>query len=148
MTLYGENREDHRQILFDVWKKYQTNQPLEPLEKKILTIMLNHPEYAHVFSNEDKFIATDYFSELSETNPFLHLSLHLVILEQVEIDKPNGIRALYKQAIAFFQDVHEADHCIMNSLAIAMHEMLNQNKPFDEKAYLKRIKIALKKGYW
>lgn len=148
MKLYGENRDDHRQIMFDVWNKYEANEPLTPLEKKILAIMLAHPEYKQVFADQDKFLTKDFFSELDETNPFLHLSLHLAVLEQIQTDQPRGIRALYKQAVEKFHDVHDAEHCVMNSLAIAMHEVMQENKLFNEKAYLKRIKVALKNGYW
>lgn len=148
MSLYGENRQDHRQVYFDVWHKYQNKQPLEPLEKKILSIVLQHPEFHKIFIDPDKFLDKDYFPELGETNPFVHLSLHLTVLEQIQTNQPHGITALYKKATACFNDPHEAEHCIMNSLAIALDDIMRNNAAFNEKTYLKRIKIALLNGYW
>lgn len=145
---YGDERQDHRQVLFAVWKKHQDNFPLEPLEKKILHVIMNHPEYHHMFQDEDKFLDKDFQTTMGETNPFLHLSLHLVLLEQIQTNQPRGITKLFQQAVDRFQDVHEAEHCIMNSIAIALHEVFQEKKQFDEKAYLKRIKIAIKNGYW
>lgn len=148
MLLYGENRQDHRQIFFDVWRKQQNHEPLDALEKKILSILLQHPEYHFIFSNAEKFLDTEYFPELGETNPFLHLGLHLTVLEQIQINQPHGITGLYKKCLEVFEDSHEAEHCIMNSLAITLHEVMSGNKPFDEKAYLERIAIALQNGRW
>lgn len=148
MSLYGENRQDHRQIFFEVWRKQQNHEPLDPLEKKILSILIQHPEYHFIFANPEKFIDTEYFPELGETNPYLHLSLHLTVLEQIQTNQPLGITALYQQTVAYFQDVHEAEHCIMDSLAKSLYELMRENKPFDEKAYFERISIALKNGYW
>jgi hypothetical protein len=90
----------------------------------------------------------DFQTEMGETNPFLHLSLHLVLLEQIQTNQPRGITKLFQQALERFLDVHEAEHCIMNSIAIALHEVFQEQKQFDEKAYLKRIKTAIQKGYW
>lgn len=146
--LYGEERRDHRQVLFDVWHKHRKGFALEPLEAKILHIIQNHPEYHKIFRDEDKFLDKDFQTVLGQTNPFLHLGLHLVLLEQVETNQPRGITKLFKSAIDRFGDVHEAEHCLMNSLAIALHEVLHEQKEFNEKAYFKRIKIATKKGYW
>lgn len=146
--LFGENRMDHRQVLFDVWSKHERQLPLDPMEKKMLSIILNHPEYHTLLSNPEKNLDMDYFAESGETNPFLHMGLHLTLLEQIQTDQPRGITSLYKKAVTSFGEVHEAEHCIMNSLAIELHALLKEHKPFDEKAYFKRIKVALKKGCW
>lgn len=145
---YGEERQDHRQVLFAVWKKQQDGFPLEPMEKKIWHVINNHPEYHKIFEDEEKFLDKDFQTTLGETNPFLHLSLHLVLLEQIQTNQPHGITKLFQQAVERYMDVHEAEHCIMNSIALALHEVFQEQKQFDEKAYLKRIKVAIKNGYW
>lgn len=148
MLLYGDNRQDHRQIFFDVWRKQQNQELLDPLEKKILSVLIQHPEYHFIFDNPEKFIDTEYFPELGETNPYLHLGLHLTVIEQVQTNQPRGITGLYKKCLEVFHETHEAEHCIMNSLAISLHEVMQEHKPFDDKAYFERISIALKNRYW
>jgi len=145
---YGNERHDHRQVLFSVWKKQHCGFPLEPMEKKIWQVIMKHPEYHKIFENEEKFLDKDFQTEMGETNPFLHLSLHLVLLEQIQTNQPRGITKLFQQALERFLDVHEAEHCIMNSIAIALHEVFQEQQQFDEKAYLKRIKKAIRDGYW
>ncbi|WP_204318325.1 DUF1841 family protein [Serratia marcescens] len=42
--------------------------------------------------------------ELGETNPFLHMGLHLAVREQVATDRPQGIRTVYTKLIEKYQD--------------------------------------------
>ncbi len=146
--LYGDKREDLRQTLFDVWGKFNNKQPLTPLEDKILHILQKHPEYHKLFSQKDNYLHKDFQTQMGETNPFMHLGLHLSILEQIQTNQPNGITQLYQDAARRFGDLHEAEHCLMNALALSLHEVFHEKKIFDEKVYLKRIKKAIKKGYW
>jgi hypothetical protein len=110
--------------------------------------MLMHPEYQHLFQNPEKAQDQDYFQTLGETNPFLHLGLHLTILEQLSLNQPQGITDLYQQSVLRFGEPHQAHHCLMNSLAIGLNELLSNQKPFDEAAYLERIRKAVKDGSW
>lgn len=146
--LYGDKREDYRKRFFDAWRKHKNNELLEPMEKRILQIILQHKEYINIFDDPEKNMDKDFFSELGETNPFFHMSLHLTILDQLAINQPKEIRNLYKQCIERFGDTHEAEHCLMHSLAIALHDLHYNTTPFDEKKYLNRIKKALRDGYW
>jgi len=147
-SLYGDKREEYRENFFNVWFKYKNSKPLDRMEKRILDILLRHKEYMSLLDDPEKNLDNDFFPELGETNPFLHISLHLTISEQVIINQPKGIRGLYKKCINSFEDVHEAEHCIMNSLAMGIHEIMSESKPFDEKKYLQRIKKALRDGQW
>jgi len=146
--LYGEKREDLRNTFFEVMRKHNNNEFLDPLEKKILHILVQHKEYRSFFENPEKNLDKDFLPELDEANPFLHISLHLTLLEQISIDQPIGITKLYKQCIKVFGDLHEAEHCIMNSLAIGLNDLQKTKSPFDEKKYFKRIKRALKDRRW
>jgi hypothetical protein len=143
-----EDREQTRNIFFEVWQKFTEHQPLEPLEQQLLEIIKRHPEYHATLAHPEKYRDKDYFPEVGEVNPFLHLSLHQAVLDQVRTDLPKGIRRLYQELIACFEDAHEAEHCMMNSLAIGIFDASKNNKPFNDKAYLKRIKKALRDGHW
>jgi hypothetical protein len=69
-------------------------------------------------------------------NPFLHLSLHLAIAEQLAIDQPVGIRAEYERLVAARGDEHEALHAILECLGETLWQAQRLGGAPDEAAYL------------
>lgn len=135
----NSDRSELRQFYFEVWHKHQQQQSLEPLERQVLHIILQHPEYRHLFNNPEKYLTQDYSPEMGKTNPFLHLSLHQALLEQVTTDRPTGIRMLYSQ-LAQRDGIHEAEHQIMEVLTQSLWEGMQQGKFMSEADYLARLK--------
>ena len=133
------DRSELRQFYFEVWHKHQQQQALEPLEQQVLHIILQHPEYSDLFNNPEKYLNQDYLPEMGKTNPFLHLSLHQALLEQVSTDRPTGIRMLYSQLTQCY-GVHEAEHQIMEVLTQSLWEGIQQKKFISEADYLERLK--------
>ena len=114
--MFNPSRDQARQFLFDTWLKYQQRQPLSALETMALEIMLQHPEYHALLNEPERYLARDYLPEQGETNPFLHLSLHLAIAEQLSIDQPPGIAGRYRELLAKTGDPHHALHLVMECL--------------------------------
>jgi hypothetical protein len=146
--LLGNDRNEHRQIFFTAWHKFLTKQPLDKLEQQLVDIIKRHPEYHKILSNPEVNLDKDYFPEFGETNPFLHMGLHQAVLEQISVDLPKGIRKIYQELVQRFGDDMEAEHCMMYSLIIGMEEAAGDLTAFDNKAYFKRMKKALRDGYW
>jgi hypothetical protein len=139
--MFSQDRHSYRQVFMDTWAKSQAGKPLEPLEAQILQILQLHPEYRELIEDPDIGLDRDWLPEGGESNPFLHLGLHLAVLEQITVDRPAGIRKLHLNLVNAIGDVHEADHRVMACLAEALWRVQkNVNRPFDEKAYLKCIK--------
>ena len=59
-------------------------------------IAARHPEYHAMLVDEQGALEKEWTPESGQMNPFLHLSLHLAIHEQVSIDQPPGIRAAFE----------------------------------------------------
>ena len=135
-----------RETYFKVWRKHQLNEKLEPLEKQLLNLIQEHPEYHAMLSSPEKYMDYNFSAENNEENPFLHLSLHTALLEQVSTNRPKGITAIYKDIVHTMGDVHHAEHHIMDILAAHLWETLEKQKQPDEKVYLKQLKKLLKKG--
>jgi hypothetical protein len=89
--MFDPTRDQVRSFFFDTWRKYRSGTPLAGLETVGLGVILLHPEYHRVLDDPEKNLAQEYFPEGGETNPFLHLSLHLALEEQLSIDQPPGI---------------------------------------------------------
>ncbi|MFX7879434.1 DUF1841 family protein, partial [Acinetobacter baumannii] len=75
---------------------HQGNQVLTPLEAIARDWILQHPEYHDALRDVEEALAADYSIERGQSNPFLHLSMHLSITEQISIDQPPGIRGAFQ----------------------------------------------------
>jgi hypothetical protein len=144
MSLFDPSRDQARQFFFGTWHKYQSKEALSALEGMALQVLLLHPEYHAVLSNPDRYMAQEYFPEMGETNPFLHLGLHLSILEQLSIDQPQGISAAYQGLCGQSDDTHAAQHLILEALAETLWQAQRNKTSPDGAAYLQRITAYLK----
>lgn len=113
---------------------------MEPLELMVAGIVLEHPEYQDLLSNPDQALDKEFTPETGESNPFLHMAMHISLQEQLSTDRPQGITALYQSLAQHLGDVHQAEHQLMECLGRILWEaQLNQQMP-DEQAYLECVK--------
>lgn len=138
--MFNPSRDQVRQFFRDAWKKHQQRLPVLGLEAAAIDIIARHPEY-HALLASDTAIAEEYTPERGETNPFLHLSLHLAIAEQLSIDQPPGIRAAFA-AIAARRDPHAAEHVLLDALGAAIFEAQSKGRPLDPEAYVDAVRRA------
>jgi len=139
-----ENRSDYREIFFSVWKKIENQQSIsDAMENIIAQIIKQHPEYHNTLSNYDKFIEKDYLPEMGDSNPFMHMSMHIAITEQLMTDQPPGIKSIYQQLCTKLQDNHEVEHLIMECLANMMWKSQKEQSMPDMNNYLMCIKQTL-----
>jgi len=114
-VVFTPTSDDVRHFFRNAWRKHRAAEVLTPIEAMALDWILQHPEYhdelASVATSE-----TDYRIEDGRTNPFLHLSMHLAIAEQLSIDQPPGVRAAYERLVHRRGDVHAAAHDVMECL--------------------------------
>lgn len=143
--MFNPSREEARQFFFDTWRKYGDKQTLSGLEGTALDIILQHPEYHAMLSDPDKYLGQDYLPEFGETNPFLHMSMHLAIEEQLSIDQPPGIRAHFQNLLEKCGATHDALHITMDCLAeMIWQAQRNQTGP-DSELYFNCLKEKSKK---
>lgn len=141
--LFGNDRDGMRQYYCDCWKKAQGGMALEPLETQIVAVIKEHPEYHAILEDVDTAKSREYLPEMNETNPFLHMSMHLGIREQMGMNQPTGINELIQQITLKVGD-HEAEHQVMDCLAEAMWQAQRSATPPDDVQYLKCIRKKLR----
>lgn len=135
--IFGQDRNELRRMYADAWRKYSEKLPLSPLESQIATVIADHPEYeAAVTGDLDK----DFTVEGEQTNPFLHMGLHLGIREQVATNRPAGIKAVFEQLAARLGDAHPAEHQMIDCLAETLWEAQRSQQPPDELQYLESLR--------
>ena len=136
MSLYNPSRDQARQFLFDAWAKFKQHSTLSDLEKIAVEVMQMHPEYHTILDASERYMQQQYFPEQGETNPFLHLSLHLSVIEQISINQPIGIGQVYEKLKQKHGDQHMAQHDILDCLAETIWQSQRNNTPLDSAHYL------------
>jgi len=141
--MFTNDRTKMRKVFTDAWQKHQDKQPMEPLEQVIANILEQHPEYHKLMKDPEAALDKDFTPEGGESNPFLHLSMHIAIQEQLSTNRPTGIAGLYQQITEQIGDPHEAEHQIMECLGQMLWEAQRENRMPDEAAYLAAIKALI-----
>jgi len=142
--MFNPTRDQARDFLFDLWAKHQAKAPLTPLESMALAILTEHPEYHAVLGDPERNRDREWRPEGGETNPFLHLSMHLAIEEQLSIDQPPGIRDAVNALARRRGSEHDARHDVMDCLAEMVWQAQRNARPFDNAAYLDCLRAKAK----
>jgi len=131
--MFDPSREQVRETFFAAWRKYRAGAPLVGIESLALDAVLLHPEYHDVLSLPARFRDKDY---TDESNPFLHMSLHVALEEQLSIDQPPGIARLFNELLSRRKERHGALHEAIECLAETVWRAQRDRAPPDARAYL------------
>jgi hypothetical protein len=131
--MFNPSRDEVREMFFDAWRKYRQGVPLAGIESAALDVILLHPEYHAVLDAPQRYRDRDY---TDEANPFLHMSLHLALEEQLSIDQPPGIAHRFQVLISKFHNRHEALHQALECLAETLWRAERAGRAPDAAAYL------------
>jgi hypothetical protein len=134
--MFTPSRDEARRFLMDAWAKYRARGALSPLEQIAVGIIALHPEYHALLESGERSLVRDYGPEGGEINPFLHLSLHLAVAEQLSIDQPPGIRAEFERLRAARADEHAALHEVLECLGETLWQAQRLGSAPDATLYL------------
>lgn len=139
--MFNPSREQVRRFFCEAWRKHRNREILDGAEATAADLIAEHPEYHALLEDAESALAKEFTPEGGQMNPFLHLSLHLAVADQVNIDQPPGIRAAY-HALRARLDVHEAEHAILECLGETLWRAQRDNAPLDAEAYLECVRRA------
>lgn len=137
--MFNPSRDQARQFMIDAWRKRVSKLPATALETLAADLIAMHPEYHELLSAPDA-LTREWTPEDGAMNPFLHLSLHLAIEEQLSIDQPPGIRALFETRRSQYGSQHDALHDILECLGETLWRAQRDRAPLDGAAYLECIR--------
>ena len=137
--MFNQDRNQMRKVFFDCWKAHKEKAPMDAMQTIIAHIIELHPEYHTLLENEAT-LDRDYTPEHGETNPFLHMSMHIALHEQLSTDRPTGIKAVYQSIIMKQGSAHEAEHTMMDCLGEALWLAQRNNTMPDEQAYFECLR--------
>lgn len=140
---FGQDRNQLRKVYFQSWDKFKKKQPMEPMESLIADLIGKHPEYHDFFDQIEQNQDRDFTPEMGQTNPFLHLGMHISIQEQLGTQRPPEIATLYQSLCKKTGDAHEAEHLMMDCLGEMLWSAQRNNQPPNETTYLECIRKLL-----
>lgn len=138
--MFQPSQNDVRRFFCATHARQQAGLPLEPMQAVAARWIAEHPEYHAELADEAAALAAAYTVEDGRTNPFLHLSMHLSIEEQVAIDQPTGIRQAVQSLAARRNSLHAAHHAVMECLGEMVWASQRSGLPPDGLAYLDRVR--------
>jgi hypothetical protein len=138
--MFSPSQHDVRSFFVAAGRKRRANLPLTPLETIAADWIDGHPEYAADLADETAAREASYPEGSGRENPFLHLSMHLSISEQVSIDQPAGIRQAFLLLAAKLGSQHAAQHEVMECLGRMLWESQRSGLPPDGESYVECVR--------
>ncbi|MDA8361820.1 MAG: DUF1841 family protein [Gammaproteobacteria bacterium] len=132
--MWSNDRGALRKVFFSGWRRFRNREPLTGEEGLVVEALLAHPEYQPLVEQEAETLWADL-----EPNPFLHLSLHIALSEQLGLDRPSGVKAVFERLRGAGGDPHKAQHLMMECLAEVLWEAQSQGRMPDEGTYIRRL---------
>jgi hypothetical protein len=137
-VLFGNSRDELRRMWLQAWQRAEAGSVLTALETQLVTLVREHPEYHDWLQRGDAALQAEFSPQAGTVNPFLHLSMHLALREQVSTDRPAGIARIHTR-LAARSDAHAAEHRMMEALGKALWEAQRAGRMPDERAYLEDL---------
>lgn len=141
--MFAPSQSEVRKFFCEAFRKSFANEILTPIEAIAADWIREHPEYDDTLRNLDQALTTNYSVDEGRTNPFLHLSMHLSISEQISVDQPKGIRGIFLALANKLNSEHEAQHQIMECLGEMMWVAQRNGTPPDGAAYIEALRKRL-----
>lgn len=128
----------HRQVFWDAWTKSQASEPLNALEVRIARVISMHPEYHPLFDDKERFLDRDFAVD-EGMNPYLHISLHLALEEQIATHQPPEAATALEHLMRGGLDRHDALHLLLEVLAETVYFAQQQGQEPDVMLYRQRL---------
>ena len=141
--MFGSDRTQLRRMFLQAWNKRRERAPMEPLEQLIAAVIEQHSEYHRHLESPEAILDRDFTPDGGQTNPFLHMGMHISLQEQISTDRPAGISALYRKLTERTGDPHESEHRMIECLGQALWEAQRANRMPDEQAYMECLNAYL-----
>jgi len=137
--MFNPSQQDVRRFFCETFRKHRSHEILTPLEAIAADWINEHPEYHEALAELDAALEANYSVDRGQTNPFLHLSMHLSIAEQISVDQPKGVKTAFQLLARKYNSEHEAHHQIMECLGEMIWNSQRTGLPPDGEAYVEAL---------
>ena len=144
--MFAPSQADVRRFFCETYRKTHEGAPLTPMESVASDWIALHPEYHADLSDVDAALAAQFDVDAGRTNPFLHLSMHLSISEQLGIDQPRGIKQAFELLKQRRGSAHDAQHEVMECLGEMIWQSQRSGLPPDGERYIECVRQRATRG--
>ena len=145
--MFNPTRDEVRRFFRELLEKKREGRVLTPIEAVAGDWIDEHPEYFPALAPVPAGEPDPYEPREGAPNPFLHLSMHLSIAEQLSIDQPPGIRAAVDLLTRKLGSAHDAHHEVMECLGEMLWNAQRNRAEPDGAAYVHCVqRRALRTG--
>lgn len=141
--MFNPSKDQVRDFFCLAWKKHQDSGVLTPLESIAARWIIEHPEYHQLLNHPEEAKTQDFSVENGQTNPFLHLSMHMSLSEQTQIDQPVGIRQISRQLMIKLDSEHSAHHQMMECLGRVLWESSQTGNEPNLQSYIEELQLLI-----
>ena len=127
-----------RRRFYRIWRRVKEGKKLQGEEALLGKLMQRHQEYYNTWEFADVTAESPYDME-TEENPFLHVTLHAVVENQIKQNDSPGVRIVLNQLTAKGHSQHEAVHEIARVLVEEIWQTLRYYRPFDSVRYVRKL---------
>lgn len=138
--MFTPSQHDVRRFFCDTHAKVRDGMPMTALEIVAADWIALHPEHHAALADADAAVAAVYDIDAGRPNPFLHLSMHLSISEQVSIDQPRGVKQAVELLAVRRGSLHDAHHEVMECLGEMMWASQRSGLPPDGERYIDAVR--------
>jgi hypothetical protein len=140
--VYGPLKKLNRQVLYSIWEKAKKGdlEALDPENRQLGRIMQEHAdEFFNAFEFADVTHTHEYDPE-NEMNPFLHITIHAAVENQLADKEPVEAYQFYNAMRQKKFPHHDTLHLLGAILTPFLFDCLVQRRPFDVEAYRQLLK--------
>jgi hypothetical protein len=142
--IFGQDRDELRRMYSDAWADAKQGAVLTPLAAQIVKVIEEHPEYQSFIERSSTEV--EFGPEQGQSNPYLHMGLHLAVREQLATNRPAGIREVFDQLAKASVDPHAAEHALLECLAESLWDAQRNQALPDDARYLERLRQLAGRG--
>ncbi len=126
-----------REQYHDIWVRINAGSLLDEEEQVIGELMKQHKEFYKDWDSTD----FDYEYDIdTEVNPFMHISLDSIVVNQINSNNPKQTGFTYNKLRARGDSHLEAIHKIASVIAENIWDVMKYGKEFNEKKYIQKLK--------
>lgn len=127
----------NRAHMAEIWRKVNDNADLSEEEDLLAEQMQAHPEYSDMWESDE--MAAHLFDPTREENPFLHVSLHVMLERQIRAGEPACVLRAVERLEVEGEDPHDVRHTLMRILVGEIWSVMAHKRPFDVKHYCEEV---------
>ena len=131
-----------KQRIRQIWQSSEKDTLTQDEDKRLAKILREHKEFHNYWESSHIRQAT---KTPEGVNPFLHVSLHLIIENQIARNNPSRVHRFYLREINKGVLRHQVIHRIAAIFSEILFDSLKYRKPFNREKYLQLLEEEIQR---